>query len=142
MLIKANKKGLVTEIGGWVDRFDRHGRLLFTTRTPTTYPSDAQLLPDGNVLDRKVEYGSEFLGEIDWACTRAYFAQDKGVWVNLAGREAEGIVRWRLWHPPAKQFGFEHAVFAGIRSCFLLRPIANFHERINADRHRVLAGLC
>lgn len=41
---------LVTEIGGWVDRFDRHGRLVFTTRTPTDYPSDAQLLPDGNVL--------------------------------------------------------------------------------------------
>ena len=41
---------LVTEIGGWVDRFDRHGRLVFTTRTPTAYPSDAQLLPDGNVL--------------------------------------------------------------------------------------------
>ena len=41
---------LVTEIGGWVDRFDRHGGLVFTTRTPTAYPSDAQLLPDGNVL--------------------------------------------------------------------------------------------
>lgn len=50
-------------------------------------------VPDGNVLDRKVEYGSEFLDEIDWSRTRAYFAQDKGVWVNLAGREAEGIVR-------------------------------------------------
>ena len=41
---------LVTEIGGWVDRFDRRGRVVFTVRTPTTYPSDAQLLPDGNVL--------------------------------------------------------------------------------------------
>jgi hypothetical protein len=41
---------LVTEIGGWVDRFDRRGRLVFTTRTPTSYPSDAQLLPDGDVL--------------------------------------------------------------------------------------------
>jgi len=41
---------LVTEIGGWVDRFDRHGRLVFTTQTPTDYPSDAQLLPNGNVL--------------------------------------------------------------------------------------------
>ena len=41
---------LVTEIGGWVDRFDRRGRLVFTTRTPTAYPSDAQLLPDGNML--------------------------------------------------------------------------------------------
>jgi outer membrane protein assembly factor BamB len=41
---------LVTEIGGWVDRLDRNGRLLYTVRTPTTYPSDAQLLPNGNLL--------------------------------------------------------------------------------------------
>ena len=47
----------------------------------------------GNVLDRKVQYGSAFLDEIDWSRTRAFFAQDKGVWVNLAGRESQGIVR-------------------------------------------------
>ena len=47
---------------------------------------------NGNVLDRKVQYGSAYLDEIDWARTRAYFAQDKGVWINLAGVEAEGIV--------------------------------------------------
>jgi DNA-binding beta-propeller fold protein YncE len=41
---------LVTEIGGWVDRFARDGRLLWTLRTPFSYPSDAQLLPDGRVL--------------------------------------------------------------------------------------------
>lgn len=41
---------LVTEIGGWIDRFDRAGRLLYSVRTPTSYPSDAQLLPDGNLL--------------------------------------------------------------------------------------------
>jgi len=41
---------LVTEIGGWVDRIDAHGRLVYTVRTPTTYPSDAQLLPNGNIL--------------------------------------------------------------------------------------------
>ena len=41
---------LITEIGGWVDRVDRRGRLVYTVRTPTTYPSDAQLLPDGDVL--------------------------------------------------------------------------------------------
>ena len=41
---------LVTEIGGWIDRINAAGRLVFTVRTPTTYPSDAQLLPDGNVL--------------------------------------------------------------------------------------------
>jgi hypothetical protein len=41
---------LITEIGGWVDRLDRRGRLVYSIRTPTTYPSDAQLLPDGNLL--------------------------------------------------------------------------------------------
>jgi hypothetical protein len=41
---------LVTEIGGWIDRFSRDRRLVYSIRAPTTYPSDAQLLPDGNVL--------------------------------------------------------------------------------------------
>ena len=41
---------LVTEIGGWVDRISPDGRLLYTVRTPTNYPSDAQLLPNGNIL--------------------------------------------------------------------------------------------
>ena len=41
---------LVTEIGGWIDRLDRHGRLVYAVRTPTSYPSDAQLLPDGRLL--------------------------------------------------------------------------------------------
>src|SRR5262249_43434386 len=35
---------------GWVDRLDRTGHLLYTVRTPTTYPSDAQLLPNGDIL--------------------------------------------------------------------------------------------
>ncbi len=47
---------------------------------------------NGNVLDKKVTYGSAFLDEIDWNRTEAYFAQDKGVWVNLRGREREGCV--------------------------------------------------
>jgi predicted AlkP superfamily phosphohydrolase/phosphomutase len=54
-----------------------------------------RLLPataSGNVLDRKVQYGGAFLDEIDWSRTRAFFAQDKGVWVNLAGRESAGVV--------------------------------------------------
>ena len=41
---------LVTEIGGWIDRFTRAGKLAWSIRSPTDYPSDAQLLPDGNVL--------------------------------------------------------------------------------------------
>ena len=47
---------------------------------------------DSNPLDKKVRHGSYYLEEIDWARTRAFFAQDKGVWVNLAGREPEGVV--------------------------------------------------
>lgn len=41
---------LVTEIGGWVDRLTGTGKLVYSVRTPTTYPSDAQLLPNGNIL--------------------------------------------------------------------------------------------
>jgi hypothetical protein len=41
---------LVTEIGGWIDRFTHSGRLLWSIKSPTNYPSDAQLLPNGNVL--------------------------------------------------------------------------------------------
>ena len=41
---------LVTEIGGWVDRLDRSGRVLWSVRTPFSYPSDAQLLPNGHIL--------------------------------------------------------------------------------------------
>ena len=41
---------LITEIGGWIDRLDRNGNLVYTVRTPTAYPSDAQLLPDGKML--------------------------------------------------------------------------------------------
>jgi predicted AlkP superfamily phosphohydrolase/phosphomutase len=48
---------------------------------------------NGNLLQKKVEYGKAFLDEIDWSRTRAFFAQDKGIWANLAGRESEGIVR-------------------------------------------------
>jgi PQQ-like domain len=41
---------LVTEIGGWIDRLSASGKLLWSTRSPVGYPSDAQLLPDGRVL--------------------------------------------------------------------------------------------
>jgi outer membrane protein assembly factor BamB len=41
---------LVTEIGGWVDRLDSRGRLMWSFRSPTTYPSDAQLTRHGDVL--------------------------------------------------------------------------------------------
>jgi len=41
---------LVTEIGGWIDRLDRRGHLVWSVRSPVSYPSDAQLLPNGEIL--------------------------------------------------------------------------------------------
>ena len=40
----------MTEIGGWIDRFSATGRLVWSIKSPTDYPSDAQLLPNGDVL--------------------------------------------------------------------------------------------
>jgi hypothetical protein len=41
---------LVTEIGGWIDRLAANGHLVWSMRSPVAYPSDAQLLPSGNIL--------------------------------------------------------------------------------------------
>jgi outer membrane protein assembly factor BamB len=41
---------LVTEIGGWIDRLDAKGNLVWSIRSPVSYPSDAQLLPNGRIL--------------------------------------------------------------------------------------------
>ena len=42
---------LITEIhGSRVVRLDRSGHVVFDIHVPTTYPSDAQLLPNGDVL--------------------------------------------------------------------------------------------
>ncbi|MBX7221429.1 MAG: alkaline phosphatase family protein [Blastocatellia bacterium] len=45
-----------------------------------------------SVLEKKVVFGKDFLNQIDWEQTIAYFGQDKGVWINLQGRERAGIV--------------------------------------------------
>jgi hypothetical protein len=41
---------LVSEIGGWIDRLAANGHLVWSMRSPVAYPSDAQLLPSGNIL--------------------------------------------------------------------------------------------
>jgi DNA-binding beta-propeller fold protein YncE len=42
---------LITEIyGSWVDRLSASGKLIWAVQAPVSYPSDAQLLPDGNIL--------------------------------------------------------------------------------------------
>ncbi len=93
----------------WADmdpKHPRHDPRLLAFKSPASRKSIARVktfkekvsrrfspsVPEGNVLDRKVEYGSAFLDEIDWSRTRSFFAQDKGVWINLAGRESEGVV--------------------------------------------------
>ena len=47
---------LVTEIGGWVDRLDARNHLVFSLRTPTSYPSDAQLLPERQRARRRLQH--------------------------------------------------------------------------------------
>jgi hypothetical protein len=42
---------LVTEINGsWVDRITAGGKLAWSVQAPVSYPSDAQLLPNGHIL--------------------------------------------------------------------------------------------
>ena len=42
---------LVSEIqGSWIDDFSASGKLLWAVQAPVSYPSDPQMLPDGNIL--------------------------------------------------------------------------------------------
>jgi outer membrane protein assembly factor BamB len=63
---------LVTEIGGWIDRLDARGGLLWSIRSPVPYPSDAQLLPSGRVLVSSFTDPGRIvivdrLGRVDWS---------------------------------------------------------------------------
>jgi hypothetical protein len=63
---------LVTEIGGWIDRISANGSLLWSIRSPVTYPSDAQLLPDGRVLVASFSSPGRIVivdrsGRVDWS---------------------------------------------------------------------------
>jgi outer membrane protein assembly factor BamB len=63
---------LVTEIGGWIDRLAANGRLLWSIRSPVSYPSDAQLLPDGRVLVASFSSPGKIVivdrsGRVDWS---------------------------------------------------------------------------
>ncbi|MBI4850970.1 MAG: alkaline phosphatase family protein [Acidobacteria bacterium] len=46
-----------------------------------------------NALDKKALRGKAIFEEIDWSKTKVFFGQDRGVWLNLEGREANGIVK-------------------------------------------------
>ena len=63
---------LVTEIGGWIDRLDAHGRLVWSVRSPVSYPSDAQLLPNGRILVSAFTYPGRIVeltpsGKVTWS---------------------------------------------------------------------------
>ncbi|HEX5449596.1 MAG TPA: hypothetical protein VFW85_06020 [Gaiellaceae bacterium] len=63
---------LVTEIGGWIDRLSASGRLLWSVRSPVSYPSDAQLLPNGEILVASFESPGKIVeltrfGRVTWS---------------------------------------------------------------------------
>jgi hypothetical protein len=63
---------LITEIGGWIDRLDARGNLVWSIRSPVPYPSDAQLLPSGSVLVCSFESPGRIVivdrhGRVDWS---------------------------------------------------------------------------
>jgi outer membrane protein assembly factor BamB len=63
---------LVTEIGGWIDRLNAHGGLVWSVRSPVTYPSDAQLLPNGRILVCSFAYPGKIVelttsGTVTWS---------------------------------------------------------------------------
>jgi hypothetical protein len=62
----------VTEIGGWIDRIDRRGHLVWSVRSPVSYPSDAQLLPNGEILVASFTYPGKIVeltrtGRVTWS---------------------------------------------------------------------------
>jgi outer membrane protein assembly factor BamB len=87
---------LVTEIGGWIDRLDATGRLLWSIRSPVTYPSDAQLLPDGRVLVCSFAVPGRIVivdrqGRIDWSFGTAS-GPDRLAKPSLAVRWPNGLI--------------------------------------------------
>jgi outer membrane protein assembly factor BamB len=63
---------LVTEIGGYIDRLDSSGRLVWSVPSPVSYPSDAQLLPNGRILVASFTYPGRIVeltktGRVTWS---------------------------------------------------------------------------
>jgi hypothetical protein len=87
---------LVTEIGGWIDRLDARGNLVWSIRSPVTYPSDAQLLPDGRVLVCSFAIPGRIVivdrqGRIDWSFGTAT-GPDRLAKPSLAERWPNGLI--------------------------------------------------
>jgi hypothetical protein len=127
---------LVTEIGGWIDRLDARGNLVWSIRSPVTYPSDAQLLPDGRVLVCSFAIPGRIVvvdrqGRIDWSFGTAT-GPDRLAKPSLAERWPNGLIaanddynqrvividprtKWIVW-----QYG--HAGVAGSSPGYLNKP--------------------
>ncbi|HEY6836573.1 MAG TPA: hypothetical protein VI142_08995 [Gaiellaceae bacterium] len=87
---------LVTEIGGWIDRLARSGNLMWSIRSPVSYPSDAQLLPDGRVLVASFTDPGRIVivdrsGRVDWSFG-APSGPDRLAKPSLAVRWPNGLI--------------------------------------------------
>jgi hypothetical protein len=87
---------LVTEIGGWIDRLDARGNLVWSIRSPVPYPSDAQLLPDGRVLVSSFSIPGRIVivdrfGHVDWSFGTAS-GPDRLAKPSLAVRWPNGLI--------------------------------------------------
>jgi predicted AlkP superfamily phosphohydrolase/phosphomutase len=77
--------GAPDEPSAWTRRLARAGRRAVAT------------LPGGDRVRERLRarrlLSDAFIRAIDWPRTRAWFGQDRGVWLNIAGREPQGIVQ-------------------------------------------------
>jgi hypothetical protein len=127
---------LVTEIGGWIDRISASGALVWSMRSPVTYPSDAQLLPDGRVLVASFSSPGRIVivdrfGHVDWSfgATSGPDYLDKP---SLAVRWPNGMIaanddynhRIIVIDPRTKRIVWQygHTGVAGTASGFLNKP--------------------
>lgn len=87
---------LVTEIGGWIDRLGPAGNLLWSIHSPVPYPSDAQLLPGGQVLVASFTTPGRIVivnrrGQITWSFGTAT-GPDRLAKPSLAVRWPNGLI--------------------------------------------------
>lgn len=84
------EKGLLT----YNDGFSRRAKKKFSEWRSRVENRINVAPPAGwdNALDKKAARSRAVFEEIDWRRTKAFFGQDRGIWINLRGREAEGIV--------------------------------------------------
>jgi hypothetical protein len=127
---------LVTEIGGWIDRLAADGRLLWSIRSPVSYPSDAQLLPSGRVLVASFTIPGRIVildrgGRIDWSFG-AFSGPNRLAKPSLAVRWPNGLIaanddynqRVIVINPRTKQIVWQygHTGVAGTARGYLNKP--------------------